>query len=104
MEHGVKNIETDKVSPANDTPKRGRSAMSLYAKDRHKRASKSLGYVLTMATPDAWEGFVLVLKARLTTGERQALAMAALVTLDDDTAYRTASAAVFGVLDGEVLV
>jgi hypothetical protein len=102
--NGVKEDKKRDISCADATPKRSANAMSLYAKDRHKRASKSLGYVLTMATPDAWEGFVLILKARLTTGERQALAMAALVTLDDDTAYRTASAAVFGVLDGEVLV
>ena len=101
--NGVKDDKKRDISCADATPKRSANAMSLYAKDRHKRASKSLGYVLTMATPDAWEGFVLILKARLTTGERQALAMAALVTLDDDTAYRTASAALFGVLDGEVL-
>lgn len=79
------------------------NAMNLFAEDRHKRAAKAFGYVLTVANSEAWEGFVTVLTARLTVGEREALACAALVTLDDDTAYRAASMALFGVLDGEVL-
>jgi hypothetical protein len=45
----------------------------------------------------------LILMARLTKAERAALAYSALISLDDDTAYRTASAALFGVMDGEVL-
>lgn len=102
-DHGVKDNKKRDISCGDNTPKRRANAMTLYAKDEHKRAAKSLGYVLTAGTSDAWEGFATILKARLTKGERQALAMAALVTLDDDTAYRTASAALFGVLDGEVL-
>tara|TARA_R110002111_G_scaffold141126_1_gene207199 strand:- start:491 stop:994 length:504 start_codon:yes stop_codon:yes gene_type:complete len=101
--NGVNTHKKRDISCAKSTPKRGANAMSLYADDNHKRAAKSLGYVLTAGTSDAWEDFVLILKARLTKGERQALAMAALVTLDDDTAYLTASMALFGVLDGEVL-
>ena len=79
------------------------NAMSLYAKTAHKRVAKAIGYVLTLDTPEAWDGFSLILLARLNKRKRAALAYAALNSLDDDTAYRTASVALFGVLNGEVV-
>ncbi|APZ52164.1 hypothetical protein Ga0080574_TMP1830 [Salipiger abyssi] len=42
-----------------------------------------------------------MLRTRLTTEERAALAFAALRSLDDHTAYLTASAALFEVVNGE---
>ncbi|MFG6634509.1 hypothetical protein ACGYJ8_01025 [Sulfitobacter sp. 1A12126] len=71
--------------------------------DDRERAVRSIGYALTLDTSQAWEGLSLILEARTTTRERAALAYAALKALDDDTAYRTASVALFGVIDGEVL-
>ncbi|NDV52941.1 hypothetical protein [Salipiger sp. PrR003] len=86
---------------ANNTKKSARSAMSLFGKDSHKRVSKAIGYALTLATESAWESFSKVLAARLTYEERAALAFAALRSLDEDTAYLTASAAVFDTMTKE---
>jgi hypothetical protein len=86
------------------TPKRGRSAMAMYGKPDHKRVAKSLGYVLNQGTTSAWHGLTIILMARLTDAERAALAFATLNSLSDDQAYMTASVALFGVLDAEVLV
>lgn len=69
----------------------------------HKRTAKSVGYALTLGDADGWHGLSQVLTARLTPAERAALAYAALQSLNDDTAYLTASAALFGVLNAEVL-
>ncbi len=55
--------------------------MSLYAKDRHKRAVKMLGYALTLATNECWRSTADVWTIRLTLDERYALALAALTTL-----------------------
>ncbi|KZX94489.1 hypothetical protein A3722_06395 [Sulfitobacter sp. HI0027] len=82
----------------------GRDAeMNRPRPDDRERAVRSIGYALTLDTSQAWEGLSLILEARTTTRERAALAYAALKALDDDTAYRTASVALFGVIDGEVL-
>ena len=83
-----------------DTLKTRRDAMSLYGKGGHKGVSKLLGYALTLGTSDAWWGLVPVLTARLTEAERVSLAYMALKSLDEDTAYLTASVALFGVLNG----
>jgi len=86
-EHGaIGNAKRD-ISPANTTA---------------KRVAKAIGYALTLGTSSAWDGLSLILLARLTKRERAALAYSALVSLDDETAYQTASAAVFGVVNGEV--
>ena len=91
------------ISPENNTPKSPSNAMSLYAKDGHKSIVTAISFALTLGTAKAWEGLSLILMARLTKAERAALAYSALISLDDDTAYRTASVALFGVMDGEAL-
>jgi len=82
----------------NNTPK---SAMSLYAKDRHKKAAKGLGFALTLGTESAWHSLTIILMARLTEAERAALAFATLNSLSENHAYMTASAALFGTQYGE---
>ncbi|WP_147419670.1 hypothetical protein [Sulfitobacter guttiformis] len=77
--------------------------MSLYAKDRHKRAAKALGFVLTLGTSEAWSGLIIVLLARLKPEERAKLAYASLMTLEDDQAYQIANAALYGVYKGELV-
>jgi hypothetical protein len=77
--------------------------MSKWDKDAHKRVAKSLGYVLTQDSEAAWRDLTIVLMARLTEAERAALAFATLNSLPEDHAYLTASVALYGVLNGEVL-
>ncbi|WP_099828232.1 hypothetical protein [Oceaniglobus indicus] len=81
----------------------GRNAMSLYAKPAHKAVARMVGYVLTLGDSASWHGLTMVLIARLSDTERAALAYAALNSLDDADAYKTASVALFGTLNGEVL-
>ena len=54
------------------------------------------GYALTLGTEADWWEFSAVIYARLTRKERAALAYAALMALDEDDAYNTAHAALFG--------
>ncbi|PCJ08756.1 MAG: hypothetical protein COB16_06590 [Rhodobacteraceae bacterium] len=75
--------------------------MSLYAKDSHKRAAKSLGFALTLGTESAWHSLTIILMARLTEAERAQLAFATLNSLSENHAYMTASAALFGTKYGE---
>ncbi len=103
MGNGVNDLAKRDISPANNSPKRGRNAMSLYGKDAHKRTAKIVGYALTLGTADTWHGVAYVLAKCLTQAERASLAYAALQSLDEDTAYMTASVALFGVLNGKVL-
>lgn len=101
--NGVKTNLAVQNQLRNLNPKRGHSAISLYGKKAHKRVAKCIGYALTLGTSPAWEGLAIVLLARLTKTERAALAYAALASLDEATAYRTASVVLFGVMDGEVV-
>ncbi len=78
------------------TPKRPRSAMSLYAKPGHKRAARMLGYALTIGTSTGWSGFVTVASVWLTDAERAALAFSALKTLPPGAAADTFNAAFAG--------
>ncbi|QCP86512.1 hypothetical protein EYE35_12720 [Cereibacter sphaeroides] len=71
--------------------------MSLYALDRHKRACRMLGYVLTVGDdPGAWVYLATVLFVRLTPRERAALAYAALSTIEPDAREAVFSAAQWG--------
>lgn len=63
-----------------------KSALSQFMHDRHKRASKALGYALTLDDQSGWDGASVVWSARLTTGERAALLLSALASLDLDEA------------------
>lgn len=73
------------------TPRR--SALSKWAKDEHKRVARTIGYVLTLGSQEAWSGLVTVLAARLSIEERACLAFMALKAMDPDTATKTAKAA-----------
>lgn len=73
-----------------------RSAMYLYAKDRHKRAARMLGYALTADVPDLWDGLAVVLSARLTETEIASIAFAALSALDPPSRVMTFNAAHWG--------
>ena len=74
--------------------KPGRSAMSLYAKDRHKRAAKVLAYALT--DPDTWAAAGAVWAVRLTTNELASLAYTALRALEPEARAMTFNAAHWG--------
>jgi len=100
---GVQKHKKRDISCGNISPKTQSNAMSLYAKETHIRLSKAIGFALTLGTSKAWEGLSLILVARLSKAERAALAYSALISLDDETAYRTASVALFGVMNGEAL-
>ncbi len=74
------------------------NAMSKYAKDRHKRAARMLGYALTIGTPDAWNTAGFVFGARLTTAELASIAYSALRALDPDDREMTFNAAHWGAI------
>lgn len=80
--------------PKYATPKRVRGAMSKWAKDRHKKVARAIGFALTLGTESAWHGITIVLMARLSDEERAALAFAALMSLSDEHAAAVAEAAV----------
>lgn len=63
---------------------RGRSVFSQHAKVTHKRASRMLGYALTLDDSAGWGAAAAVWVLSLTTGERAALAMAALASLEPE--------------------
>ncbi len=67
--------------------------MSRFAKPAHKSAARMLGYALTLNDFDTWAGLALVLRARLDTTERAALAYMALRSLDEADAIATSEAA-----------
>ena len=101
-DNDAKAYVTHEKQQANTTQKRGGSAMSKYGKDKHKRIAKMLGYVLTLGRVSDWHGFTISLLANLSEKERAALAFSALNSLDHNNAYKIASVALFGVLNGEV--
>jgi hypothetical protein len=78
-------------------------SVAQHIPDHIKRVSKSLGYSLILENEAAWDGFTTVLRARLSEHERAALAYAVLNSMDPDNAYLTASVALFGTLNGEVV-
>jgi len=75
--------------------KPGRSAMSLYAKGRHKRAAKALAYALT--DPDIWAAAGAVWAVRLTTNELASVAYAALSALEPESREAVYDAAQWGI-------
>ena len=77
--------------------KPGRSAMSLYAKDGHKRACRMLGYALTLNEPTIWGQAATVLAHRLTAMELVALAFTALSALEPADREAVFDAAQWGV-------
>ncbi|WP_127113043.1 hypothetical protein [Shimia sediminis] len=67
-----------------------------------KRLSKAIGYAAWLDTSDAWMGLRPILQARLDHHQLAALAFVALRSLGEADGYRTASAALFNTMDGEV--
>ncbi len=61
--------------------------------DRHKRASRMLGFCLTDGTLDCWASGSLVWCARLSDGERILVSWSFLRTLPPEVAVRTLEAA-----------
>jgi hypothetical protein len=74
-------------------------AILQIVKGRKARAARALGFILEADLPDLWEGFAVVLKARLTEGERGLLAYSALRSLDPEPRELAFSAAHWGALD-----
>jgi hypothetical protein len=74
----------------------GRSAMSLYAKDGHKRACRMIGFALTLGDPAMWDQTAAVLSHRLTRKERASLAFTALSALEPDDREAVYEAAQWG--------
>ena len=66
-------------------PKPRRNAMSMYGKDRHKRACRMLGYALTLGDAPTWVQAGAVWQMRLTEEELASVAFAALQALEPDT-------------------
>lgn len=89
---GATVLEKRDVSHTDDTPKPGRNAMSLYAKDAHKAVARMVGYALTLGDSDSYLALSDVLALRLTDQERAGLAYAALRALDTDNAENIAAA------------
>ncbi|MBT9385636.1 hypothetical protein KM176_17325 [Pseudooceanicola sp. CBS1P-1] len=71
------------------------SAFGKLIADRHKRATRMLGYALTLGSPDAWQGVITVWAARLDFTELAGVAFAALRALPSDTREAAARAALF---------
>jgi len=72
--------------------------MSLYAKDRHKRACRMVGYALTADDPVIWVQTAAILAHRLTVRETAFLAYAALRTLEPEVREQVFDAAHWGVV------
>jgi len=72
-----------------------RSAMSLHAKDRHKRAARIVGYALTADDPAIWWKTAAVLALCLTTLELASVAFAALRALNPEVREMVFHAATF---------
>lgn len=81
--------------PAND---RGQSASANRTAYRIDSVSRSLGYCLQLDDLDAWLGFSAILRARLITAERAALAYVALKSLPPENAKAVAEAALGGAM------
>ncbi len=77
---------------------RKRPIFAAFIKPVHKRASRMLGYALTLGSEAAWRQFCFVINVRLSPAERAALAFAALSSLDEDHAQQTAEAALWGIV------
>jgi hypothetical protein len=60
--------------------------------DNIKRVSRALGHTLWLDHPDDWFGLSVILRARLDTRQRAALAFMALRSLDRDQATTAAQA------------
>lgn len=78
-------------------------SIAKHIPDNIKLVSKSVGFALWVDGADEWIGLSAILMAHLSPAERAAMAYAALNSLDEDTAYLTASVALYGTLQGEAV-
>lgn len=92
---GLTSIDLAIKAKAYRKPKR--SAMSAYALDRHKRASRALGYALTAADPATWEAAGHVFAHRLNTIELASLAFHALRAMEPAEREAVFDAAQWGI-------
>lgn len=86
----------DLKAACKNCPKWRRSAMQLFAKDSHKRVSRTLGYALTANDPISWARAAIVFEARMTIQERASAAYALLVGLKSELLYDVYHAAQWG--------
>ncbi|MEX3314014.1 hypothetical protein [Sulfitobacter sp. PS-8MA] len=77
---------------------RGRNALSAFMPRHIKSVSRSLGYCLLLDDLDAWLGLSAILRARLSTTERAALAYVSLKALPPENAEAVAEAALGGAM------
>ncbi len=75
------------------SPRQRRNAVADFMPQRIKRVSRSLGYCLLLDDVDAWLGLTTILRARLNTAERAALAYVSLKSLPQHKAQLVAGAA-----------
>ncbi len=73
--------------------KTGKSAIQMFAQDRHKRAARMLGFALTANDPETWTQATAVFAHRLGSGELMMLAYSALRALDAAERQQVFSAA-----------
>lgn len=72
------------------------TALSKFAKDRHKRACRMVGYALTADDPAIWHQTAAILAHRLSTRELASVAYAALRALDPEAREMVFGAAQWG--------
>jgi hypothetical protein len=84
------------VGPQRSAIRPQRSAMSRFAKDRHKRAARIVGYALTADDPAIWGHTSWLLGHRLSTMELASLAYAAMRALDPEAREMVFNAAQWG--------
>lgn len=82
--------------------RRGRNALSSFMPSHIKSVSRSLGYCLLLDDLDAWLGLSAILRARLSTPERAALAYVTLKALPPQDANAVAEAALGGAMSSAV--
>ena len=92
-------VSNDLTTELHNKRKTRPSAIRDFASDRHKRATRMIGFGLIADSPHVWADVADVLAIRLTDLERAALAFAALVSLDSPSRQLTFRAAEWGVAD-----
>ncbi|MCA3487245.1 MAG: hypothetical protein IOC98_00360 [Rhodobacter sp.] len=97
---GAPGLSSNDRAIRTDTKRKTRpSAIRDFASDRHKRATRMIGFGLIADSPHVWADVADVLAIRLTDLERAALAFAALVSLDSPSRQLTFRAAEWGIAD-----
>lgn len=66
-----------------------------------KRASRAIGFALWLENSEQWSGLAFVLRARLSSHQRASLALAALLSLNDDEACQLVVIAMHGLSQQE---